>query len=174
VEYDYEGSVDFLGDACRALECAKDLLVSNGMKVRPVTANQLYFENPASRFKMEGQKPSLLTKCAMHARNELARDAKHQILLMVSKGVVTATGSALTMQAELSNAQVVVRFIIRLTVLGIVATVLMAIGWILWIYGLPVVAFSIALIFLPNKQRGVSDELDALLAEAAGTGEPKA
>jgi hypothetical protein len=158
--YDYEGSVEFRGDASRALECARDLLSAKGLNVLPLSGNQLHFENTGSYL-----------------------NTKKQPLLMVSKGVITATGSALTVQAELGNLRALVKFLVLLiTVMAIPETAMLAVILVMVAKQpelLPVCFLTLApitfvLFLMPKLQRGVIGRaLDALLNEVAGVELPR-
>ncbi len=155
--YNYEGCVDYRGDAAMALECARNLLEAKGFKVLPPAANQLWFTNPVSYL-----------------------NTKKKPLLMVSKGCITATGSSLTLQAELGNLQALVKFLVLLVaVLAIPETAMVAVILVMVAKQpalLPICLLSIApvpLVFLlmPRFQgRITARALDALLNEVAVVG----
>jgi hypothetical protein len=155
--YDYEGSVDFSGDTARALEYAGNLLGAKGFRVLPPAGNQLWFTNPSSYL-----------------------NTKKQPLLMVSKGCLAATGTSLTLQAELGNLQTLVKFLVLLlTVMAIPETVLIAAVMVmmvkqpelLWVCVTPIAPVPFILLFMPKIQGGITGRaLDALLNEAAAAG----
>jgi hypothetical protein len=157
--YDYEGSVDFRGDGAKALEYARELLSARGFKVLPPAANQLWFTNPVSYL-----------------------NTKKQPLLMVSKGCITATGSALTLQAELGNLRSLVKFLVMLVgVLAIPEAVIVAVIMVMvakepamaWICLLSAVPIPLILFGVPKLQGFITARaLDALLDEAAGVDQP--
>lgn len=152
--YDYENSVDFRGDTARAFELVGERLSGKGFKVLPPSGNQLHFENPGSYL-----------------------NTKKQPLLMVSKGCITATGSSLTLQAELGNMHALFKFLaLLLGVMAIPETAILAVVLVmvakqpelLWVCLLSVAPIPFLLFLMPRIQgRVTSRALDALLAEAA-------
>ncbi len=158
--YDYEGRMDFRGDTVRALEFARDVLVRRGLKVLPLSGNELHFENPA-----------------------FVMSTKKDPLLMVSKGVITSTGSALSMQAELGNLRALVKFtallILALTipevaVMAVVFVMVVKDPGLLWICLLTVAPLPFIMPLVSKVQRRkTSRALDALLCGAAEAGGKK-
>ncbi len=156
--YEYEGRVDFRGNPARALECAKNILDAKGFKVLPPAGNQLWFTNPVSYL-----------------------NTKKQPLLMVSKGCLGATGSSLTLQAELGNMHALFKFLaLLLGVMAIPETAIMAVVFVmvakqpelLWICLLSVAPILFILFLVPKIQRRITSRaLDALLNEAAAGGQ---
>jgi hypothetical protein len=152
--YDYEGRVDYRGDRVRAMELVRHQLATKGLVVMPLSVNQLGFENPGSYLTMK--KPSLL---------------------MLSKGVITATESTFEMKAELDTRKMLTWVFVRAMAWVTVAQVLMlAVLFAMGanpLYALQ--AFPEALLFLIVFGRRVSNSwkantartLDALLNDMA-------
>jgi len=160
--YEYEGSVDFRGETAAALERAGHLLIAAGFNALPPSGSQLWFTNPGSYL-----------------------NTKNKPLMMVSKGSITATGSALSLHAELGNLQALVKFLILLVgVMAIPETAMLAVILVmvakqpelLWVCLLSVVPIPFVWLAMPKIQgRATGRALDALLARiASDTGAPPA
>ena len=154
MNYEYENNVDFRGDPAKAMEAARERLEAMGFKVIPPAANQLHFVNPGSYL-----------------------NTKKQPLLMVSRGSLTATGTALLLHAELDNLRQLVRFLALLVgVMAIPETALVAVllamvakqPALLPLCLLSLLPIPIILFLMPRIQRrSTGRALDSLLAEAA-------
>jgi hypothetical protein len=156
--YDHESSVDFQGNASGALDRAKDLLGAKGFKVLPSAGNQLWFTHPV-----------------------VYMNAQRNPLSMVSKGCITATGSSLTLQAELGNLRALVKFLVLLlgvmalpevAIVAVVAIMVAKQPVLLWLCPISVVPFPIILLAMPKIQGRITGRaLDALLNDiTAGDG----
>jgi hypothetical protein len=158
--YDYEGRVDFRGDPARALEFGRNVLVEKGLYVLPLCGNQMHFENAAS-YRTTNQDP----------------------LLMVSKGVVTTTGSALTIQAELgklrSLLKVLASFMLAFVtpasaIMGILFVVKlhkpMGFFWFWLLFPAAMLAVLVPYIYAVQKRRGASALRGFLESMAAAAG----
>ncbi len=160
--YDYEGRVDFRGDTAKAMEFTRDLLKSKGFNVLPLSGNQVYFENDYPGPFLNLKKQSLLT--------------------VVSKGCVTVTSGALTLQAEFGILWRQLKLIPIVLVIVAFAVKDLLVEFVkdfrgpgdLWPL---VVAVAVILLALPlasrRERRYASLSLEALLKEAAGAGEQK-
>ena len=158
--YDYEGRVDFRGNAAKALEFAGEQLVAKGLNVLPLVGNQLHFEHAVS----------FLT-------------CKKEPLRMVSKGIITVAGPVLTLRADLDNIRALKKLlVILLALMAVLEVALMAVVFdkggkqpqLLLLCVLNIAALVIAPPLIAKFQKAITSRaLGVLLNGAAKAGEQK-